>query len=340
MADCSMNSGWFYLAAHEAKRKANSNADRGRFWLHQLIDITSKNGTLLLNLGPKADGSWPEEYRSELFKMGEWLKVNGEAIYYTTPWHRYGEGDIHEGDASHYHLGRPFTANDVRFTRTKDALYAIVCGSKDGEINIRSLGIDDIANLQIKRITRLDSKAKVKWTQSDDAVTIAMSTADTHPFGTVYKIEGSGLFPQRESEYFVVEKEFTCNNAASARISLDGEGTLAISEVLFIENRRHVVALTSSSMSSQSGDCVVERASDTHATEHLRMNTTAMTTREKNPSMEFVFKKPTTTYKVQIFPEITHRTEFLSKGVIEIFDKDGKSLARYRASELLTSANQ
>ena len=62
------------------------------FLVHQLVDIVSKNGNLLLNFGPRADGTIPDEIRKTLLEMGAWLKVNGEAIYGTTPWKTFGEG--------------------------------------------------------------------------------------------------------------------------------------------------------------------------------------------------------------------------------------------------------
>ena len=65
--------------------------------LADLIDIVSKNGNLLLNVGPKPDGTIPDEIVTVLKGMGGWLKVNGEAIYGTRPFKFFGEGQPNRG---------------------------------------------------------------------------------------------------------------------------------------------------------------------------------------------------------------------------------------------------
>jgi alpha-L-fucosidase len=58
--------------------------------IHQLLDIVSKNGNLLLNISPRSDGTIPEEVQQVLREVGSWLAVNGDAIYGTRPWTVYG----------------------------------------------------------------------------------------------------------------------------------------------------------------------------------------------------------------------------------------------------------
>jgi alpha-L-fucosidase len=83
--------------------------------LHELIDIVSKNGCLLLNIGPRSDGTIPQEAQDILLGMGKWLDVNGEAIYGTRPWSVSGEGPTKTKSGSFSdHKEHPFTARDIR----------------------------------------------------------------------------------------------------------------------------------------------------------------------------------------------------------------------------------
>lgn len=93
--------------------------------LGDLLDVVSKNGVLLLNVGPKPDGSFEPEERDLLCRIGDWLAVNGEAIYGTRPFTISGEGPTEVADSFLSDADRvPFTAKDIRFTTRADLVYA------------------------------------------------------------------------------------------------------------------------------------------------------------------------------------------------------------------------
>jgi len=108
--------------------------------LHSFIDRISKNGNVLLNVSPKADGTIPQEQKEILLAMGAWLKKYGEAVYGTRAWEKYGDGPTAMG-AAHGIMGAPGegTAGDVRYTKSKDnaTLYAILLGWEEGQKDIR-----------------------------------------------------------------------------------------------------------------------------------------------------------------------------------------------------------
>ena len=160
--------------------------------VHQLVDIVSKNGNLLVNIGPRADGTIPEEEQSVLREVGGWLKTNGEAIYATRPWKIFGEGptkivegQFHDTDA------QPFAANDFRFTTKNGALYAIELGwPANGEAVIHALGSAQLAGRDIASVTLLGAPAAaVTFELKPDALHLRLRAQPPCKFAYAYKVE-------------------------------------------------------------------------------------------------------------------------------------------------------
>jgi alpha-L-fucosidase len=96
---------------------------------------------LLLNIGPRSDGTIPNEVQRVLLDVGAWLNVNGEAIYGTRPWRVYGEGPTKVAAGSfHDTETTTYKPEDFRFTTKGDVLYAIgLAWPANGEAVVHSL---------------------------------------------------------------------------------------------------------------------------------------------------------------------------------------------------------
>jgi alpha-L-fucosidase len=159
--------------------------------IRQLVDIVSKNGALLLNVGPKSDGTIPEQAQAILLDMGRWLSVNGEAIYGTRPWTVSGEGPTQViGGAFHDTATQPYTSQDIRFTKKGDVLYAIALGwPADGKITIRSLADDSTAGVgAVTSVQLLGSGTKLKWNRDHDGLKIELPGPKTGEYAWVFRI--------------------------------------------------------------------------------------------------------------------------------------------------------
>jgi len=143
--------------------------------IRDLVDIVSKNGCMLLNVGPKPDGTIPEKDKETLLAIGDWLKINSKAIYDTTFWRVFGEGStkIKEGQFTDG-VEKVFTSKDIRFTVKGSSLFAtILVYPENGVVRIKSLkeksphfhGI-------IKDISVLGFNEKPKWERDDEALII------------------------------------------------------------------------------------------------------------------------------------------------------------------------
>jgi alpha-L-fucosidase len=142
--------------------------------VHDLVDIVSKNGNLLLNVGPRPDGTIPDEAAKLLLGLGEWLNINGEAIYGARHWHTFGEGSTTVGEG---HMrereDKPFGAEDIRFTTKGNSLYAICLGWPGEVVTIKSLNsVSPVKSEMIEHIQMLGSTESLSWSQSENGLQI------------------------------------------------------------------------------------------------------------------------------------------------------------------------
>jgi alpha-L-fucosidase len=152
---------WGYIDGEENKTPNHIVDD--------LVDIVSKNGNLLLNIGPKPDGTITQGQQEVLLKIGSWLEVNGEAIYGTRPWTKSGEGSqIGTSGAFTDNIESEYTAQDIRFTTKGDDLYAISLAWSDEEMTIHS--IDE--NLKVNQVSMVGSNEKLSWSQTAEGLKV------------------------------------------------------------------------------------------------------------------------------------------------------------------------
>ncbi|MCG2586947.1 alpha-L-fucosidase [Rhodohalobacter sulfatireducens] len=160
--------------------------------LHSLIDIVSKNGQLLLNISPMADGTIPENQKQVLLEMGDWLEINGEAIYGSRPWKVYGEGptQLQEGQFGGVTDAEGFTAEDVRYTRRGDTLYAIILGwpRANQEFQFDELNTESLDGKTISDISILGSSEEIDWDLSDESLSVQMPSETPDEKAIVFKI--------------------------------------------------------------------------------------------------------------------------------------------------------
>jgi alpha-L-fucosidase len=146
--------------------------------IHWMIDTVSKNGTFILNVPGKPDGTIDSKEIAVIDGITAWMQVNGEAIYETRPWKLYGEGPNSVKSGSFQ--GNSISAlgeKDIRFTRNKanSVIYAIALGWPKGAFTIQGLGLSSSAQPgKIQNVTVLGTDEKVVWKQTDAGLQVTL----------------------------------------------------------------------------------------------------------------------------------------------------------------------
>jgi alpha-L-fucosidase len=160
--------------------------------IQTLADVVSKNGNLLLNIPVRGNGSIDEKERAIVEDIATWMQVNGEAIYCTRPWVKFGEGPASENAAPlaaqgfNEGKGKAFSAADIRFTAKQNLLYAMLMGRPENNVFIKSL-----ANKKdISAVSLLGYESKIDFKTSQDG--LAITFPERFPDQPVYVLKITG----------------------------------------------------------------------------------------------------------------------------------------------------
>jgi len=178
---------WSFVEGHEYKGVAEL--------VGELVDVVAKNGVLLLNIGPRADGTIPEHEVELLHGIGAWLDVNGEAVYGTRPWTIPSEGPTEFAAGSFVDAtAREYGSRDVRFTARSNAtgsyVYAtLLAWPEDGTARIRAFGTaTGLLPQEIADVTVLGAAGEVTARRTPDALEVDLPAEPTSGVGVVVRV--------------------------------------------------------------------------------------------------------------------------------------------------------
>ena len=155
-----------------------------------LIDIVSKNGNMLLNVGPRADGTITDGETQVLLDLGAWLKNNGEGIYDTIPWKWFGEGSVNAADGFFMDGDeKPFTHEDFRFTYRDGNVYAFWMRPEGEKACIRTMAARGRYDFGIQRVWLLGQSEPLFWSRDGKGLHLSLPEAGTGDCPVCFKIQ-------------------------------------------------------------------------------------------------------------------------------------------------------
>lgn len=167
--------------------------------IRYIIESIARDGNAALNICLLPDGSIEEDCVKMLEEVGEWMNINGQAVYGSRAWHTFGEGELNDkgklrtlpgGGLGKHHADFKFSSKDFRFTVGKDnALYAfsMTVPESGEELRIKSLG--SVVSDKVKNISLLGSKEKINFSQNEDELIIQCPDVSDFKTSLVFKIE-------------------------------------------------------------------------------------------------------------------------------------------------------
>lgn len=181
---CSCIGDWHY----NRSRFTNNSYKSAKEVIQMLIDIVSKNGNLLLNIPVRGDGTIDDREIETLEGIAKWMNINKESIFDTRPWKVFGEGPLADSvnpmNGPGFNEGKTkFTEKDIRFTRNKNVVYAMVMGEPTADIKIKSLQGEKIKSVKI-----LGSSETIKWKQANNILEIQKPKIIPNKIAVVFKI--------------------------------------------------------------------------------------------------------------------------------------------------------
>jgi len=184
--------------------------------VRSFVDVVSKNGNLLLNVGPMADGTIPELQRERLLGLGKWLSVNGESIFGTRPWVTAEGRTVESRDR-----GEP---NDVRFTQCGDSLYAVLIETP----SVLEVELDGLLAEEGTTVTLLGQEEPFDWEQWDEALTVMLpaklSGAPAYAFRITPRPKATAsLLNLRKPGTIALSAAHDESQAARGRLSLENK---------------------------------------------------------------------------------------------------------------------
>lgn len=159
------------------------------------IEIISKNGNMLLNVGPKGDGEIPMEDRKILREIGDWMHKNETAVFGSRPWRKTAEGSVRVSEGQFTDNEElPYTKEDIRFTANGDSIYAFVMNfPRDGQVTIQSLADSDDQNIPnfhglIQKVSVLGFDTEVTYEKDAKGLHVRAEGVDTE-YPVVFRIQ-------------------------------------------------------------------------------------------------------------------------------------------------------